>query len=99
MVIASVLAGLGIIQMTFLIGQSLYRSYDWTREIRVLHAEVGQLRQDIRTLSDVESRTTTPEYLRELARCQGFVGEGEQVVVDERATAAVQGNCEPVKLP
>ncbi|WP_027482103.1 hypothetical protein [Deinococcus pimensis] len=99
MIIASVLAGLGIIQMTFLIGQSLYRSYEWTREIRVLRGEVHQLRLDLRTLGDVETRAATPDYLRELARCQGFVGSEEDVVVDERATTAAQGNCQPVRLP
>jgi hypothetical protein len=99
MVLASVLAGLGIVQMSFMVGQSLYRSYEWTREITVLRGEIRDLQSDLRTLREVEARTSTPEYLRDLARCQGFVGKEENVVVDERATAARQGNCEPVRLP
>ena len=99
MVITSVLAGLGIVQMTFLIGHGLYRHFTWTAETRALQQETVQLRRDLVTLQGVYERAVSGEYLAELARCQGFVGEKERVVVDERAAVASEGNCEPVRLP
>lgn len=106
MVIASVLSGLGIVQMTFLIGQNLYRTYEWTQETRSLREEVRQLREDIVTLDTVNEQAQTPAYLEQLARCRGFVREAERVVVDERLLEGEvapelpeEGNCETVRLP
>ena len=99
MVVASVLAGLGIVQMTFLIGHALYRNAQWNQEIRSERAAVITLRRDINVLDTVGDRVNDPAYLAELARCQGFVGGREKVVVDEKAVAPKQGNCEPVQLP
>lgn len=99
MVIASVLAGLGVVQMTFLIGQAAYRAVTWSNESRDLRREIEGLQQDVRTLQDMQARTSDPTYLRELARCQGFVGASETVVVDEAAKVPQQGNCEPVQAP
>ncbi len=99
MIIASVLAGLGIVQMTFLVGQSLYRTVSWSAQSRALHAENDQLRRDIGVLEMVRAHLNDPDYLRELARCQGFVGEGEQVVLAENARMPENGNCDKVELP
>ena len=107
MVIASVLSGLGIVQMTFLIGQNLYRTYEWTNEARALRVEVRQLREDIVVLDTVNDQAQTPGYLEQLARCKGFVRESEQVVVDERLLTSEgktpqlpeDGNCETIPLP
>lgn len=99
MVITSALAGLGIVQMTFLLGQGAYRALNWSAEARAIEAENGQLRRDIAVLSAVRDQAATPEYLRDLARCQGFVGAREEVVVAEDASVTAQGNCESVKLP
>lgn len=99
MVITSLLAGLGIVQMTFLTGHGVYRALSWSAEAREIRAENAQLTRDIATLKEVQTRAGDPEYLRELARCQGFVGSEERVVVDEAATVPTQGNCEPVSLP
>lgn len=99
MVITSVLAGLGIIQMAFLIGQGAYRAVNWQGEAGRIRLENAQLRQDIAVLESVRDRAAMPEYLAELARCQGFVGAREQVVVDEQASVTDDGNCEHVALP
>ncbi|ADV68616.1 hypothetical protein [Deinococcus maricopensis] len=99
MVIASVLAGLGIVQMTFLIGHTAYRSVTWSREARQARADVKVLREDIRVLTEVQTHANDPVYLGALARCLGFVGAEERVVVDENAVEPKSGNCEPVRLP
>lgn len=102
LVIASVLAGLGIVQMTFLLGQGVYRAAVWSRDAAALRVEVRDLERDIAVLEAARARAATPEYLEELARCQGFVGAGERVVVDEKAAppaSDASGNCEPVPLP
>lgn len=99
MVIASVLAGLGVVQMTFLIGQAAYRAVSWSNESRALRREIDGLRRDVRTLQDMRARTFDGNYLRDLARCQGFVETSERVVVDEAAKVPQQGNCEPMASP
>jgi len=99
MVIASILAGLGIVQMTFLVGHGLYRTTIWNQERAELRVQIQRLQQDIRTLESVRDRADDPAALENFARCQGFVGKNERVVVDENATVPREGNCESVPLP
>ena len=99
MMIASVLAGLGIVQMTFLVGQSVYRTISWSAQARALHGDNEQLSKDIGVLGSVRAHLDDPDYLRALARCQGFVGQGEQVVVAQDASVPENGNCDKIALP
>ncbi|MFC4454386.1 septum formation initiator family protein [Deinococcus sonorensis] len=99
LMLASALAALGSVQMTFLIGNSLYRHYAWQAETRTVQREVAQLRQDLRVLQDTRAHGSDPDYLSAMARCLGFVGTGETVVVAQGATDGPGGNCDPVRLP
>ncbi|MGI8748542.1 MAG: cell division protein FtsB, partial [Deinococcus sp.] len=69
MMLASLLAGLGAVQMTFLIGSGLYRSYTWGREGEVVRRELATLKGDIRVLRETRSHADDPEELRAQARC------------------------------
>lgn len=106
MLIASVLAGLGIVQMTFLIGHAAYRSVTWTQQSARARQDIAQLQKDTAVLEQVQARSSDPAYLAQVARCLGFVGTTERVVL---SNAAPQGNpeqgdssaptCDAVRLP
>lgn len=98
MMLASLLAGLGAVQMTFLIGSGLYRSYTWGREGETVRRELTTLKGDIRVLRETRSHADDPEELRAQARCLGFVGEGERLVVAQDAPEG-QSNCDAVRMP
>ncbi|MBB6098804.1 hypothetical protein HNR42_002239 [Deinobacterium chartae] len=85
LILISVLAGIGIMQMTLMIGATAYRSALWGRQISEVRDEVNRLRRDVRILEQVRAHADDPEYLRSLARCLGFVGTDEQVIVDQKA--------------
>ncbi len=99
MLIASVLAGLGIVQTSFLLVQEVYRAAQWSRETVQARREVAQLQQDIAVLKSVQAHADDPAYLTELARCQGFVGGRDQVIVDQKARPSEAGNCDITPLP
>lgn len=101
MVLLSVLAGLGIIQMTVLIGYSIYRTVEFNQQIQELEARVALLKQDVGDLKNMRQKSFDPEFLRQLARCQGFVGEQEEVLVDNKAMQDVnEAECRlPVLRP
>ncbi|GGJ50272.1 hypothetical protein GCM10008938_40240 [Deinococcus roseus] len=101
MILLSVLAGLGIIQMTVLIGYSIYRTVEFHQQIRELEARVTLLKQDVADLSNMRQKSFDPEFLRQLARCQGYVGEKEEVFVDQKAVQGVnEAECRlPVLRP
>ena len=99
MLIASALAALGIVQTSFLLVQEGYRAAQWSRESRQARREVAQLQQDIAVLQQVQAHADDPAYLTELARCQGFVGGHDTVVVDQQARAPEAGNCDITPLP
>lgn len=99
MLIASVLSGLGIVQVSFLLVQEGYRSLSWSAQAREERRQVAQLKQDIAVLKSVQDHQNDPAFLSELARCQGFVVKGERVVVDTQAQAPEAGNCDIVPLP
>lgn len=103
--IASLLFGLGIVQMAFLLGNGFYRYYNWNRQVQQVTAQRDNLQQDVSVLQAVKNKADDPEYMLGLARCLGFVGADEKVLV---ATGNVQssedgetpaGNCETVRLP
>lgn len=106
MLLASVLAGLGIVQMTFLIGHAAYRSVTWTQQSARARQDIAQLRRDTAVLEQVQAHAGDPAYLAEVARCLGFVGVQEQVVLSRAAPQGTpeQGDsspptCEAVRLP
>ncbi|ULH14618.1 septum formation initiator family protein [Deinococcus sp. KNUC1210] len=99
MMLACLLAGLGSVQMTFLIGNSLYRSYTWTTEHHQIDSELRSLNVDLRVLRETQARANDPEALRAQARCLGFVGKGETVVVAENAPSGINDNCDAVRMP
>ncbi|WP_051964596.1 septum formation initiator family protein [Deinococcus misasensis] len=101
MVILSVLAGLGIIQMTVLIGYSIYRTVEFHQQINELEGRVSLLKQDVADLKNMRQKSYDPEFLRQLARCQGFVGEKEEILVDKNARQDVnEAECRlPVLRP
>ncbi|TSA87911.1 cell division protein FtsB [Deinococcus detaillensis] len=99
MMIASLLAALGIVQMTFLLGQSGYRYLTWTQQTALARSQQTQLEQDVTVLQDAKAKASDPDYMDALARCIGYVGKTEQVVVAQSAEESLSGNCDPVRLP
>ena len=99
MMIASLLAALGIVQMSFFLGHSVYRYLTWTQQIVQVRAQEAQLRADVQILKDARDRASDPEYLGALSRCLGYVGKDEQVLVARSAEESTLGNCAPVRLP
>lgn len=101
MMIASVFLGLGIVQLSFQLGNTVYRSLTWTAETKVTERRVQSLQQDVKILEDAQRWATHPAYLEQLARCQGYVRKSERVVVAEAAkgTPAPGYNCQAVRLP
>lgn len=99
MILTSLLAALGIVQLSFQLGNTAFRTATWTRETQETRARIARLETDLRELREAKSALNTPEYLRDLARCQGFVGVKETVVVSPTAPAVPGENCQIVPLP
>lgn len=99
MMLTSLLAALGIVQLTFQLGNTLYRTVTWTQQTRETLAHVQQLERDVRVLQDAQRNASSPAYLRELARCQGFVGAGERNIVSPNAPDSPGENCKEIRLP
>lgn len=99
MMLASLLLGLSIVQLSFQIGNSVYRSITWQRETRETLKQVRALQRDVKILKDAERMASDPTYLEQLARCQGFVGGHEEVVVATSASSTPGENCSAVRLP
>lgn len=99
LMIASVLLGLGIIQLTFQLGNTIYRSVTWKQETQQTQVRVKGLQRDVNILRDAEKAAQDPAYLEQLARCQGYVGRNESVVVAQGAPTTPSENCQTVRLP
>lgn len=99
LMIASVLLGLGIVQLSFQLGNTIYRSVTWKQETQQTAGRVKTLQRDVNILRDAEKSASDPAYLEELARCQGFVGRGESVIVAQNAPTTPTENCQAVRLP
>ncbi|WP_034386605.1 hypothetical protein [Deinococcus sp. YIM 77859] len=99
LMLASVLAGLGIVQLTFQLGNLVYRSVTWSGETRQTQQRIRDLERDLRVLREAEQAAFDPAYLEILARCQGFVGAEEKVVVSPRAPDTPSENCNTLRLP
>lgn len=99
MMIACLLAGLGAVQLTFLIGNGLYRTYTWQAQTRAVQTEIAGLNTDLRVLRETEAHADDPQELQAQARCLGFVGKSETVVVAQDAPAGSSNNCDAVRMP
>lgn len=99
LMVASLLAGLGIVQLSFQLGLIAYRTTTWTQETNATQSRVRGLEQDVRVLQDAERSASDPVYLEQLARCQGFVGATETVVVSPSAPSTPSDNCAVRRLP
>lgn len=99
LMLASLLAGLGIVQLSFQLGLMTYRSITWTQETKATQSRVRHLEQDVQVLQDAQRSANDPTYLEQLARCQGFVGANETVVVSPTAPATPSDNCDVRRLP
>ena len=99
LMIASLLLGLGIVQLSFQIGNSIYRSVTWSQDTRATLGRVHGLESDVHILQDAQKMASDPAYLEQLARCQGFVGGKEKVVVASNAPTNPGSSCDVVRLP
>lgn len=99
MMLTSLLAALGIVQLSFQLGNTVFRTITWTRETQEARARIAVLENDLRVLKDARAALNSPAYLKDLARCQGFVGVNETVVVSPDAPAVPGENCQVVPLP
>ncbi len=101
MMVASVLAALGIVQLSFQLGHMAYRSVTWSAETRQTLARVAALEQDARVLRDAIRAANDPAYLEQLARCEGYVGANEKLIVSSDApTPRFPGdNCKALRVP
>ncbi len=99
MVIACLLAGLGTVQLTFLIGNGLYRAYVWQQQTRTVQGQIAALNIDLRVLREAQAHADDPQELQAQARCLGFVGKDETVVVAQDAPAGSSNTCDAVRMP
>lgn len=99
MMIASLLTGLGIVQLSFQVVNSAYRSVTWSRETRDTRHRVQTLQRDVQVLKAVQANSSSPEYLQEQARCNGYVGVNERVVVARGAPQMTGEPCKTIRLP
>lgn len=99
MMLTCLLLLLGSVQLTFQIGNNLYRSWVWNGETQVVRGRVAKLQSQLHTLKTAEAAAATPEYMELMARCQGFVKPGETLVVATDAPAAPSATCDIKPLP
>lgn len=99
MMMTCLLLSLGSLQMVYQVGNNLYRTSRWTQETAQTQARVEQLQGELRHLKAAETAAADPEYLRTLARCYGYVGRGEQVIVATGAPSDPAEICDIQRLP
>ena len=99
MMIACLLAGLGVVQLSFLVGNGLYRTYVWQGQTRAVERDIAALNTDLRVLREAQAHADDPQELQAQARCLGFVGQDETVVVSQDAPGGSSNNCDAVRMP
>lgn len=77
----TVIAALGVLQITALVLLTLYRHFDWSAQAARERAQVQQLQLEVKELRERVQLSSDPAYLEGLARKQGFVKQGERVIV------------------
>ncbi|RTR30925.1 cell division protein FtsB [Deinococcus radiophilus] len=93
------LCAVGAVQTAVHLGTGVYRSMTWTEQTREAEAENDRLRNDIQILKDAKVQLNSPQYLEQLARCWGYVGRDEAVLVAEYDPENVGANCDEYRLP
>ncbi|WP_339095012.1 cell division protein FtsB [Deinococcus sp. VB343] len=99
MMVTWLLLLLGSVQLTFQIGNNLYRSWIWRGETTEVKARVADLQGQLRQIKAAEQAAADPEYMQTLARCQGFVKPGETLVVATNAPDVPAETCTIQRLP
>lgn len=99
MMVTWLLLLLGSVQLTFQIGNNLYRSWIWRGETTEVKARVADLQGQLRQIKAAEQAAADPEYMQTLARCQGFVKPGETLVVATNAPDVPAETCTIQPLP
>lgn len=99
LMLTSLLTALGIVQLTFQLGNLVYRTLTWTGETRQTQEHIRTLERDLRVLREAEQAALDPSYLEILARCQGFVGADEKVIVSPQAPETPSENCDTLRVP
>ena len=99
LMLTSLLAALGIVQLSFQLLNTGYRTLSWSQQRSETQARIDALERDIAVLQAARAASNDPNYLRQLARCQGFVGATETVVVSPSAPDVPGENCQIVRLP
>ncbi len=79
--IFTVVVALGVLQITALVLLTLYRHFDWSYQAGQQRARVQQLQLEVKELRERVKLSTDPAYLEGLARKQGFIKDGERVIV------------------
>lgn len=98
-IVISLAAALGLMQMTLFIGYSVYRSLEQRGQIALERTRVAALEQRVAQLKELKVRALDPQFLEELARCQGFVKQGERVLIDSSMMGTSEAApCAPRKL-
>lgn len=98
-ILLSLLVGAGIVQLSFQVGQMAYRAVTWTQETKAARERIAKLERDITILQEAKAAAQNPQYLETLARCQGFVGKDERVIVAHGAPETPSETCHPLRLP
>lgn len=96
---ASFLLALGIVQLTFHFANIIYRSTTWSQQIVLSKERIAELEKNIRVLKDATENVSDPAYMEQLARCEGFVKENEQIIVSEDAPTVSGGTCVTRQVP
>jgi cell division protein FtsB len=77
----TIVAAVGLLQITALILLTLYRHFDWSYQAEQKRAVVQQLQLEVKELRERQKLSSDPAYLEGLARKQGFIRDGERVIV------------------
>ena len=76
------IAALGVLHITALLLVVGYRQYTWTQDIQAAKSRIQQLELEVRELERRADKAQNDEaYLEALSRRQGFVKNGERVLV------------------
>lgn len=99
LMLASLFLGLSIVQLTFHFAHTIYRSMTWSQDITSFKTRIAKLEADINMLEDANKNVGSDEYMEQLARCEGFVKEDEQIIVAQNASEASGSTCVTHRVP
>jgi cell division protein FtsB len=92
--ILTLVIGLGILQISALLGLTLFRQLEMSANINTEQRQVNTLQSEIKDLNTrLEQAKTDPVYLETAARNLGFIKKGEKVIIPKAPSVTLQ----PVK--